>query len=112
MDTINKYNPEELNVAIKAALSKGIKGEGMYTCLMFMPENEQNYDGYVNAKRFGYNHNTKEFDYLGITDIMPCSINYKDYSMDFVPGGINIFRCDRKEFKVDSTLYSDTIIEC
>lgn len=108
---MNKYNPKELNAAIKEALSKGIKGEGMYTCLMFMPESEQNYDGYVNAKRFGYNHNTKEFDYLGITDVMPCFINYKDYRMDFVPGGINVFRCDRKEFKVDGTLYSDTIIE-
>lgn len=29
---MNKYNPKELSVAIKAALSKGIKGEGMYTC--------------------------------------------------------------------------------
>lgn len=108
---MNKYDPEELSVAIKEALSKGIKREGMYTNLMFIPENEQNYDGYVNAKRFGYNRNTKEFDYLGVTDIMPCCINYKDYRMDFVPGGINVFRCDRKEFKVDGTLYSDTIIE-
>lgn len=108
---MNKYNPEELSVAIKEALSKGIKREGMYTCLMFIPENKQNYDGYVNAKRFGYNHNTKEFDYLGVTDIMPCSINYKGYRMDFVPGGINLFRSDRKEFKVDGMLYTDTIIE-
>lgn len=108
---MNKYNPEELSVAIKAALSKGVKGEGMYTCLMFIPDSEQNNDGYVNAKRFGYNHNTKEFDYLGNTDIMPCFINYKDYRMDFVPGGINLFRCDRKEFKVDGTFYSDTVIE-
>ena len=105
---MDKYNPEELSIAIKEALSKGIKREGMYTNLMFIPENEQNYDGYVNAKRFGYNRNTKEFDYLGITDVMPCFINYR---MDFVPGGINVFRCDGKEFKVDGTLYSDTIIE-
>ena len=26
---MNKYNPEELNIAIKEAISKGIKDEGM-----------------------------------------------------------------------------------
>ena len=107
---MDKYNPKELSVAIKEALSKGIKRKGIYTCLMFIPENEQNYDGYINAKRFGYNHNTEEFDYLGVTDIMPC-FNYKDYRVDFVPGGIHLFRSDRREFKVDGTLYSDTVIE-
>lgn len=108
---MDKYNPKELSIAIKEALSKGIKKKGIYTCLIFMPENEQNYDGYVNAKRFGYNHNTKKFDYLGVTDTMLCCINYKYYRMDFVPGGINLFRCDGREFKVDGTLYSDTVIE-
>lgn len=108
---MDKYNPKELSVAIKAALKKGIKREGMYTYLMFIPENKQNYDGYVSAKRFGYNHNTKEFDYLGVTDVMPWYIDYKGYHMDFIPGGINLFRCDRKEFKVNSILYSDTVIE-
>ncbi len=108
---MNKYNPKELSVAIKAALSKGIKKDGnMYTCLMFMPENEQNEDGYINAKRFGYNSNTEEFDYLGVSDIMTCRINYKDYRMDFVPGSINLFRADRKEFKVFGNFYTDTII--
>ena len=108
---MDKYDPEELSIAIKDALSKGIKREGVDAWLMFIPENEQNYDNYVNAKRIGYNRNTKEFDYLGVTDIMPFCINYKDYHMDFVPGGINLFRSDGKEFKVDGTLYSDTIIE-
>ena len=39
---MNKYNPEELNAAIKEALRKGVKEEGMYNCLMFIPSNEQN----------------------------------------------------------------------
>lgn len=83
---MNKYNPEELHAAIKKAVNRGIKDEGMYNCLMFIPSNEQNSDGYIDAKRFGYNHDTKELDYLGDTDIMPWEINYtEDYRMDFVP---------------------------
>ena len=109
---MNKYNPKELNAAIKEAISRGFKNEGMYDCLMFMPENEQNEDGYVNAKRFGYNNDTKELDYLGCTDIMPWNINYmEDYRMDFVPGGVNIFRKDRQKFKVSGKAYCNTIIE-
>ena len=108
---MNKYNPEELNAAIKEAISRGFKDEGMYDCLMFMPENEQNEDGYINAKRFGYNNDTKELDYLGDTDIMPWNIDYKDYKMDFVPGGVNLFRKDRMKFKVSGMYYCDTIIE-
>ena len=108
---MNKYNPEELNAAIKEAISRGVKDEGMYDCLMFMPENEQNEDGYINAKRFGYNNDTEELDYLGDTDIMPWNIDYKDYKMDFVPGGVNLFRKDRMKFKVSSMYYCDTIIE-
>ena len=107
---MNKYNPEELNAAIKEAISRGFKDEGMYDCLMFIPENEQNEDGYINAKRFGYNNDTKELDYLGDTDIMPWNIDYKDYKMDFVPGGVNLFRKDRMKFKVSGMYYCDTII--
>lgn len=108
---MNKYNPEELNAAIKEAVSRGVKDEGMYDTLMFMPDNEQNEDGYVNAKRFGCNHDTKELDYLGDTDVMPWEIDYKeDYRMDFVPGGVNLFRKDRKKFKVSSEYYCDTVI--
>ena len=107
---MNKYNPEELNAAIKVAINKGVKKEGMYNCLMFIPSNEQNSDGYLDAKRFGYNNDTKELDYLGDTDVMPYDINYKDYCMDFVPGGINIFRKDRKKFKVSSICYCNTVI--
>ena len=107
---MNKYNPEELNTAIKEAVSRGVKDEGMYDCLMFIPENEQNEDGYINAKRFGYRFDTKELDYLGDTNIMPWDIDYKDYKMDFVPGGINLFRKDRMKFKVSGKWYCDTII--
>ena len=108
---MNKYNPKELNAAIEEAISRGFKDEGMYDCLMFMPENEQNADGYVNAKRFGYNNDTKELDYLGCTDVMPWYINYKeDYSMDFVPGGVNLFRKDRQKFKVSGKVYCNTNI--
>ena len=108
---MNKYNPKELNIAIEEAIRKGIKEEGMYNCLMFIPSNEQNSDGYVDAKRFGYNFDTKELDYLGCTDVMPYDINYKDYHMDFVPGGVNIFRKDRKKFKVSSICYCETVID-
>ena len=107
---MNKYNPKELNAAIKEAVSRGVKDEGMYDCLIFMPENEQNEDGYVNAKRFGYNHDTKKLDYLGDTDVMPQNIDYKHYRMDFVPGGINIYSTDAEKFKVSSRAYCDTII--
>ena len=109
---MNKYNPEELNAAIKVAISRGIKEKGMYNCLMFIPNNKQNSDGYIDAKRFGYNFDTKECDYLGNTDIMPFEIDYtKDYCIDFVPGGINLFRKDRKRFKVYSIYYCDTVID-
>ena len=107
---MNKYNPKELNAAIEEAISRGVKDEGMYDSLIFMPENEQNEDGYINAKRFGYNNDTKELDYLGDTDIMPWNIDYKDYKMDFVPGGVNLFRKDRMKFKVSGMYYCDTII--
>ena len=70
---MNKYNPEELNAAIKEAISKGIKEEGMYNCLLFIPSNEQNLDGYIDAKRFRYNNDTDTLDYLGCTDVMPWS---------------------------------------
>ena len=109
---MNKYNPKELNAAIKEAISRGIKEKGMYNCLIFIPNNEQNSDGYIDAKRFGYNFDTQELDYLGNTDIMPFEIDYtKDYCMDFVPGGINLFRKDRKKFKVSSIYYCDTVID-
>lgn len=108
---MNKYDFKELNAAIKEAISKGVKDEGMYDSLIFMPSNEQNEDGYINAKRFGYRFDTEELDYLGDTDVMPWDINYKeDYRMDFVPGGVNLFRKDRQKFKVSSFYYCDTII--
>ena len=107
---MNKYNPKELNAAIKEAISRGVKDEGMYDSLIFMPENEQNEDGYINAKRFGYRSDIEELDYLGDTDVMPWNIDYKHYCMDFVPGGINLFRKDRMKFKVSSRSYCDTII--
>lgn len=107
---MNKYNPEELNAAIKEAISRGVKDEGMYDTLIFMPENKQNECGYIDAKRFGYNHDTEELYYLGYTEVMPWNIDYKAYCMDFVPGGVNLFRKDRKKFKVSSMFYCDTII--
>ena len=107
---MNKYNLKELNAAIKEAISRGVKDEGMYDCLMFIPENEQNENGYINAKRFGYNNDTKELDYLGDTDVMPWNINYEGYRMDFVSGGVNLFRKDRQKFKVSSKDYCNTII--
>ena len=108
---MNKYNPEELNVAIKKAISRGVKDEGMYDCLMFIPDNDMNEEGYIDAKRFGYRFDTKELDFLGYTDIMPWEFIYtEDYRMDFVPGGINLIRKDRLIFKVSSKAYCNTII--
>ena len=108
---MNKYNPKELNAAIEEAISRGVKDEGIYDSIIFMPENEQNEDGYINAKRFGYCFDTEELHYLGNTDVMPWDINYKeDYHMDFVPGGINLFRKRFQKFKVSSRSYSCTII--
>lgn len=108
---MNKYNPKELNAAIEEAVNKDVKDEGMYDSLIFIPSNEENEEGYVDAKRFGYRFDTEELDYLGNTDVMPWEINYtKDYNMDFVPGGVNIFRKDKQKFKVSSMLYCNTII--
>ena len=109
---MNKYDPKELNAAIEEAISRGIKDEGMYDCLMFIPENHQNEEGYIDAKRFGYRFDTEELDYLGNTDIMPFEIDYNNnYYMDFVPGGVNLFRKDRKKFKVSSMCYCTTVID-
>lgn len=108
---MNKYDTEELNASIEEAISRGVKDEGMYDSLIFIPSNEQNEDGYADAKRFGYRFDTEELDYLGATDVMPWEINYmEDYRMDFVPGGVNLFRKDRQKFKVSSGSYCDTII--
>ena len=108
---MNKYNPKELNAAIKEAISRGVKDEGMYDSLIFIPSNEQNEEGYTDARRFGYRFDTEKLDYLGYTDVMPWNINYtEDYRMDFVPRGINLFRKDRLKFKVSSRSYCDTII--
>lgn len=108
---MNKYNPEELKAAIEEAVKKGIKEEGMYNCLIFIPEKEQNAEGYIDAKRFGYCFDTQELDFLGYTDVMPWEVNYtKDYNMDFVPNGINLFRKDRQKFKVSSICYCNTVI--
>lgn len=107
---MNKYNPKELKDAIRVAINKGVKEEGMYNCLMLIPSNKQNEEGYVDAKRFGYNADKLDLDYLGDTDVMPWDINYKDYCMDFVPGGVNLFRKDKKKFKVSSICYCDTVI--
>lgn len=107
---MDKYNVKELTAAIKVALSNGIKSSGKYDCLMLMPNNEQNSDKYVDAKRFGYNRDTNKLDYLGDTDVMP-DIDYSNYSMDFVPGGINLFRKDREKFEVYSMCYCNTVIK-
>ena len=108
---MNKYNHKELNAAIEEAISRGVKKEGMYDSLIFMPYNDMNEDGYVNTKRFGYRFDTEELDYLGDTDVMPWNIDYKHYRMDFVPGGINIYSTDVEKFKVSSICYCDTVIE-
>ena len=110
---MNKYNKKELNKAIAKAIDKGYIQEGIYTSLLFISEDNQNNDGYIEAKRFGYNRNTDSLDYLGTTDIMPfegIDISYKDYQMDFIPNGIQLFRRGKGEFKVDASYYSSTII--
>lgn len=110
---MNKYNKKELDKVIAKAIDKGYIQEGIYTSLLFISEDNQNNDGYIDAKRFGYNRNTDSLDYLGNTDIMPfedIDINYKDYQMDFIPNGIQLFRRDKGKFKVDASLYSGTTI--
>ena len=110
---MDKYNKKELDKAIAKAIDKGYIEEGVYTSLLFISEDSQNNDGYIEAKRFGYNRNTDSLDYLGITDIMPfegTDISYKDYQMDFVPNGIQLFRRGKGEFKVNASLYSSTRI--
>ena len=110
---MNKYNKKELDKAIAKAINKSCIQEGIYTSLLFISEDSQNNDGYIEAKRFGYNRNTDSLDYLGTTDIMPfegIDISYKDYQMDFIPNGIQLFRRDKGEFKVDASYYSSTII--
>ncbi len=110
---MNKYNKKELDEAIAKAIDKGYIEEGNYTSLLFIPEDTQNSEGYIAAKRFGYNRSTDTLDYLGITDVMPfegLDINYKDYQMDFIPNGIQLFRTNKGEFRVDASLYSGTSI--
>lgn len=108
---MNRYNEKELTIEVAKAIEKGMISGGIYTCLIFIPDNYQNNEGYVDAKRFGYNRNTGTLDYLGYTDIMPYSISNNEYSMNFIPGGIQLFRKDRKPFKVDASYYCYTKIE-
>ena len=108
-----EYLKKELDKAIAKAIDKGYIQEGIYTSLLFISEDNQNNDGYIEAKRFGYNRNTDSLDYLGNTDIMPfesIDISYKDYQMDFIPNGIQLFRRGKGEFKVDASYYSSTTI--
>lgn len=109
----DKYNSKELSSAIAKALEDNKvnpKFEGEYTCLIFIPMKGKNDDGYISADRFGYNHITEAFDYLGCTDIMPFNIS-NNYQMDFVPGGINLFRKDRKPFHVGAKCFTTTFID-
>ena len=68
---MNKYNKKELDKAIAKAIDKGYIQKGIYTSLLFISEDNQNNDGYIEAKRFGYNRNKDSLDYLGSTDIKP-----------------------------------------
>lgn len=108
---MNRYNENELAIEVTKAIEKGIVSEGIYTSLIFIPDNCQNEESYVDAKRFGYNRNAGTLDYLGYTDIMPYNIPYNKYNMDFVPGGIQLFRKDKQPFKVNAECYCDTKIE-
>ncbi len=87
---MNIYNESELAIEITKAIEKGIVSKGTYTSLIFIPNNHQNEEGYVDAQKFGYNHNTGTFDYWGHVDIMPLDISYDEYVMDFIPGGIQL----------------------
>lgn len=42
---------------------------------------------------------------------MPFDISYNKYTMDFIPGGVQLFRKDKQPFKVSSLCYCNTIIE-
>ena len=95
---MNRYNKKELDKAIAKAIDKGYIQQGIYTSLLFLSAD---------------NHNTSSLDYLGTTYIMPfegIDISYKDYQMDFIPNGIQLFRRDKGEFKVDASFYSSTTI--
>lgn len=105
---MNKYNPEELHAAIKKQL---VEVSRMKVCIIVLCS-------YLVMNKIQMviqmlnDLDTQELDYLGNTDIMPWEINYtEDYRMDFVPGGINLFRKDRQKFKVSSIYYCDTVID-
>ena len=108
---MNIYNKNELGVAIDKAIEKGIVSEGIYTSLIFISNNHQNKEGYIDAKKFGYNHNTGTFDYWGHVDTMPLDISYDEWFMKFIPGGIQLLKNNRQPFKVHSLRYCDTRIE-
>lgn len=108
---MNIYNEKELAIEVAKAIGKGMVSKGIYTSLIFIPDNHQNEEGYVDAKRFGYNHNTGAFDYWGYTDIVPPDIPYDECDIIFIPGGIQLLKTDRQPFKVHSLCYCDTKIE-
>ena len=104
---MNIYNKNELDVAIAKAIEKGIVDKGIYTSLIFIPNNHPNEEGYVDAKEFGYNHNTGTFDYWGHVDTMPLDIPYDEWFMNFIPRGIQLLKNNRQPFKLHSLRYCD-----
>lgn len=105
------YNEKELAIEVAKAIEKDIVSKGIYTSLIFIPENQQNEEGHVDAKKFGYNCNTSTFDYWGHTDTMPIDISYDEWDINFIPGGIHLLKSNRQPFRVHSLRYCDTKIE-
>lgn len=106
---MNIYNKNELDVAIAKAIEKGMVSKGIYTSLIFIPNNHKNEEGYVDAKKFGYNCNTGTFDYWGHVDTIPLDISYDEWVMDFIPGGIQLLKNNRQPFKLYSLCYHNTV---
>lgn len=114
------YNPTDFATLVQGAKSMPESGKMIADAIIFVPETEQNNDGYINAHRYLLvkdKDNKKVLYDGGVTDIGPSfepynvarSLPFNKVNIDFVPGGIAM-RFDNEKVLVDCHLNSITNI--
>lgn len=109
----NLYNKEELNIAIKNAVAPSNRAAIICDSILFITDNEENFDGYVNATRYCINKDKDELIYAGKTDIsftIEQQIDVNRVHFDFVQGGIKCWVYDAR-LLVDASCWSATTID-
>lgn len=107
---IDVYNKKSLEEAISKC-STEYHDDIVCDKLLFIPEQDENEDGYISAKRYAIIGDT--IKYMGKTDFMPTtSLGWlpTEVQMDFCSGGIQLF-CHGHKLICDCCCFTATVIE-